>query len=225
MNTNNKLDQHLRNQLWNNLTNLGKYTKLNLKINEEEVLAKLDKFKDNWCPYNRIKDPDNNRWGLPVTSHSGDVMDNCHLNSFSYMHTYHDKLLSESDFTTPTAVYYEIPEFKKLVDLFAPDIGRVHLLRVDTGGFFPPHRDFQDRSWNAFSPEYFRIICVFGNCSKNDYFHILDNQLCYTDRAVVYFVNFQLTHGMFSFTNNLYNLILTVKLTQRTHDIIMQLAD
>lgn len=219
MNTNTTAAQRFRNQLWNNLTKLGKYTLLNLTINEKEVLYQLEEFKDNWCPYNQVKDPNNNRWGLPITSQSGDVMDNYHLNSFGYMQQYHNRQLDESDFTVPTAVYYAVPDLKKLVDIFFPDIGRVHLLRVDKGGYFPPHRDFQ-----GMAPEYFRIVCVFGNCEKNDYFHVLDNQQCQLDRATVYFVNFQLTHSVFSFTDNVYNLILTVKLNQRTHDLLLLMA-
>ena len=142
---------------WQSLTNLGQTAKLKFKFDPYAVEKQLEPFKDNWCPYNQKKDSHNNRWGLPITSHSGDVMDNYHLNSFGYMQKYHDVEMKEENFTTPTAVYHKIPEIKNLVDTFAPDIGRVHLLRVDQGGFFPPHRDFHGPS-----PEYFRLLAVFG---------------------------------------------------------------
>ncbi len=120
--------------LWNSLTNLGNYVQLDLCINEPEVTEKLEQFKDSWCPYNQKKDIHNNRWGLPVTSHTGDVMDNYHLNSFGYMQKYHDVEMKEENFNIPTDVYNAVPDFKKLVDVFSPDIGRVHVLRVDQGG-------------------------------------------------------------------------------------------
>jgi hypothetical protein len=203
--------------LWNSLTNLGSYVKLNLRINEYDVKDRLVQFDKNWCPYNQKKDIVNNRWGLPITSHSGDVMDNYHLNSFGYMKKYHDVEMKEENFNVPTEVYHAIPELAKLVDIFSPDIGRVHLLRVDQGGFFPPHRDFA-----GLAPEYFRLLCVFGNCSDFNYVHILDDRIFRPERNHLYFVNFQLNHSVFSFSNNLYALILTVKLNQRTHDLIVK---
>jgi hypothetical protein len=206
-----------RAALWNSLTNLGNYVQLDLCINEPEVIEKLEQFKDSWCPYNQKKDIHNNRWGLPVTSHTGDVMDNYHLNSFGYMQKYHDVEMKEENFNIPTDVYNAVPDFKKLVDVFSPDIGRVHVLRVDQGGYFPPHRDMP-----GVAPEYFRLTCVFGTCTNFSYAQILDDKLFYPERNHLYFVNFQLNHSVFSFSNNLYNLILTVKLNRRTHDLIIK---
>lgn len=210
-----------RSVLWNSLTNLGSYARLNLHLKEHEVLKQLEQFDNNWCPYNQKKDSTdgviNNRWGLPITSRTGDVMDNYHLNSFGYMQEYHNADLKESDFTTPTDVYHAIPTIKNVVDIFNPDIGRVHLLKVNKGGYFPPHRD-----WAGYAPEYFRLTCVFGSCSEFDYVQMLHDQPFRPAAASLYFVNFQLNHSVFSFSDNLYNLILTVKLNQRTHDLILK---
>ena len=203
--------------LWNSLCNLGDMVKLKLKVNGHELVQQLEQFEDNWCPYNQKKDAHNNRWGLPVTSHTGDVMDNYHLNSFGHMQRYHDVEMKEENFTTPTEVYNKIPQLASLVDTFAPDLGRVHLLRVDEGGFFPPHRDFP-----GVGPEYFRLLCTFGKAQPENYAHILDKQLIYPDPEYVHFINFQKEHSVFSYTNGLYSLILTVKLNQRTHDLIIK---
>tara|TARA_B100001113_G_scaffold153468_1_gene125576 strand:+ start:114 stop:761 length:648 start_codon:yes stop_codon:yes gene_type:complete len=203
--------------IWNTLCNMGNTIKLKWKINEHEVLTQLEQFKDNWCPYNVKKDANNNRWGLPITSHSGDVMDNYHLNSFGYMQKYHDVEMKEENFTTPTEVYNKIPELAKLVDAFAPDIGRVHLLRVDQGGFFPPHRDFP-----GVGPEWMRLLCVFGKCMPENFVHMLDGKPMYPDPGYLYFVNFQLDHSVFSFSDGLYALILTVKVNDRVHDLIIK---
>ena len=202
--------------IWNSLCNMGQTMKLKWKINEHEVIEQLEQFKDNWCPYNVKKDANNNRWGLPITSHSGDVMDNYHLNSFGYMQKYHDVEMKEENFTTPTEVYNKIPELAKLVDAFAPDIGRVHLLRVDQGGFFPPHRDFP-----GVGPEWMRLLCVFGKCKPENFVHMLDGKPMYPDPGYLYFVNFQLDHSVFSFSDGLYALILTVKVNDRVHDLII----
>ena len=174
-----------RAMLWNGLTNLGDTVKLKLKVDPWECVRDLEQFKDNWCPYNVKKDKVNNRWGLPITSHSGDVMDNYHLNSFGHMQRYHDVEMKEENFTTPTEVYHKMPELAKLVDVFSPDIGRVHLLRVDQGGFFPPHRD-----WPGADPEYFRLLMVMGNCKPENFVHMLDGKPMYPDPGFLYFINF-----------------------------------
>ena len=202
--------------IWNTLCNMGDTIKLKWKINEHEVLEQLEQFKDNWCPYNVKKDANNNRWGLPITSHSGDVMDNYHLNSFGYMQKYHDVEMKEENFTTPTEVYNKIPELAKLVDAFAPDIGRVHLLRVEQGGFFPPHRDFP-----GVGPEWMRLLLVFGKCKPENFVHMLDGKPMYPDPGYLYFVNFQKDHSVFSFSDGLYALILTCKVNDRVHDLII----
>ena len=105
----------------------------------------------------------------------------------------------------------------KLVDAFAPDIGRVHLLRVDQGGFFPPHRDFP-----GVGPEWMRLLCVFGKCMPENFVHMLDGKPMYPDPGYLYFVNFQLDHSVFSFSDGLYALILTVKVNDRVHDLIIK---
>ena len=202
---------------WNSLCNMGSYVKLKINFPEHEVMNNLSQFKENWTPYNQKKDTVNNRWGLPITSHSGDVMDNYHLNSFGYMQKYHSIEMKEENFTVPTQVYHSIPKLANLVDTFSPDIGRVHLLRVDKGGFFPPHRDYA-----GIAPEYFRLLAVFGNCSDFNYVQMLDDKIFRPERGYLYFVNFQLNHSVFSFSDNLHSLILTVKLNKRTHDLIVK---
>lgn len=205
-----------RAALWNSLVHLGEFVKTKWSIDHHDVERQLEKFKDNWCPYNVKKDTYNNRWGLPITSHSGDVMDNYHLNSFGYMQHYHNVEMKEENFTTPTDVYHSILEIKKLVDVFAPDIGRVHMLRVNKGGFFPPHRDF-----HGASPEYFRLLTVFGQCSPENYVQMLNGKPVYPEAGYTYFANTQLDHSVFSFSDNLYALVITVKLNERTHSLIM----
>jgi hypothetical protein len=208
-------EQIERALLWNSLCNLGHTAKLKFSFEPKTTLDRLEEFKENWCPYNVKKDLHNNRWGLPITSHTGDVMDNYHLNSFGYMQKYHDVEMREENFTKFTPVYNKLKGIGNIVDTFAPDIGRVHLLRVDQGGYFPPHRDFVNPS-----PEYVRLLAVFGRSMPDNYAHILDGKLFYPDPGCLYFVNFQLDHSVFSFTDGLYALILTVKLNCRTYDII-----
>lgn len=212
--TNEQIERQL---LWSSLTNLGSYSKLNLFIDENQVLKDIEPYKEHWVPYNSKKDIVNNRWGLPITSHTGKVSDNMHLNSFGYMQREMGIELKEENFNLPTEVYHNCNEIKRLVDIFIPHIGRVHLLRVDQGGFFPPHRDMP-----GLAPEYFRLTCMFGNCSDFNYSMHLHDNIFRPERNHLYFVNYQQNHNVFSFSNNLYILLITVKLNQETHDLIIK---
>jgi len=63
---------------------------------------------------------------------------------------------------------------------------------------------------------------VFGNCSPENYVQLIDGKPLYPEPGSVYFTNFQLDHSVFSFSNNLYSLILTVKLNERTQNLILK---
>lgn len=206
-----------RGMLFNSLANIGEYFKLKMYVDPCKVENDLKQFDDNWCPYNANKDAHNNRWGLPITSHTGDVMDNYHLNSFGYMQHYHNIEMREDNFATPTQVYHALPEIAKIVDMFKPDIGRVHFLKIGAGGFFPPHVDYVGAC-----PEYIRLITVFGKCKPENFVQMIDGKAVYFDPGYFYFANFQREHSVFSFADSVYSLILTVKLTQRTHDLILR---
>lgn len=211
--------------LWNSLTNLGDFVKTKLTFPQDVVQEKLKAFEDKWVLYNQYPNTTvNNRWGMPITSADGSVDSATHLEQWWHYRknikddkeTYQDWYADESDFTVPTEVYYAIPEIGNIVDLFAPDIGRVHFLKVGPGGYFPPHRDFPGHS-----PEWVRLLAVFGNCQSHEYGHVLDGQLRYPLPGMFYFINFQLEHCMFSFTDSVYAVMLTIKLTQRSHDILL----
>ena len=206
-----------RGMLFNSLANIGEYFKLKMYVNPWQLEKDLEQFSDNWCPYNVKKDAHNNRWGLPVTSHTGDVMDNYHLNSFGYMQQYHNVEMKEENFAEPTQVYNALPDIAKVVDMFRPDIGRVHFLKIGAGGFFPPHVDHIGAC-----PEYIRLITVFGKCKPENFVQMIDGKAVYFDPGYFYFANFQREHSVFSFTDHVYSLILTVKLNQRTHDLILR---
>jgi hypothetical protein len=205
-----------RGLLFNSLSNIGDYIKLKMYANPGQLEKDLIQFDDNWCPYNVKKDVHNNRWGLPITSHSGDVTDNYHLNSFGYMQKYHNVEMREDNFAEPTQVYHALKQIQPIVDMFRPDIGRVHFLKIGAGGFFPPHVDHVGAC-----PEYIRLIAVFGKCKPENFVQMINGRPTYFDPGYFYFVNFQREHSVFSFTDYVYSMMLTVKLTQRTHDLIM----
>jgi hypothetical protein len=132
------------------------------------------------------------------------------------MQRYHNIEMKEENFAAPTQVYHALPDVAKIVDIFKPDIGRVHFLKIGAGGFFPPHVDHIGAS-----PEYVRLIAVFGKCKPENFVQMINGKPTYFDPGYFYFANFQREHSVFSFTDYVYSMILTVKLNQRTHDLIL----
>lgn len=202
--------------IYQSLCSLGDNLKLKLNIDTHSVINKLDEFQYNWVPYNQKKDSSNNRYALPLTSHTGNIDDTMHLNSFGYAKRNLDIELREDNFNTYTPILEKLPEIKTIVDLF-PDIGRVHLLRIGHGGYFPPHRDFPQ-----LHPDYIRLTCVFGKAKPENYCLLYDGKPFYHDPGFFYFNNYQKDHSLFSFSDYVYVVVLTVKLNEDTFNKLIK---
>lgn len=202
--------------IYQSLCSLGDNVKLKLNIDTQSVLNKLEEFQYNWVPYNQKKDTINNRYALPLTSHTGSIDDTVHLNSFGYAKRNLDIEMREDNFNTYTPIMERLTEVKNIVQLF-PNIGRVHILRIGKGGYFPPHRDFPQ-----LHPEYIRLSCVFGKAKQENYCLLYDGKPFYHDPGFFYFNNYQKDHSLFSFSDYVYVVILTVKLNEDTFNKIIK---
>lgn len=202
--------------IYNHLCQLGDNVKLKLHVDTTSVLSKLQDFDAEWVPYNQTKDTNNNRYGLALTSKSGSVDDTTHLQSFGYQKKMSNTVLNEFDYNIYTEAMYELTEIKDIVDLF-PDIGRVHILRIGKGGYFPPHRDFP-----MLDPQYMRLTCIFGKCKPENYCMLFDGKPFYQDPGYFYFNNFLKDHSLFSFSDYVYAVILTVKINEDTYNKIVK---
>ena len=191
----------------------GDHSQMDVFVEPEKI---VDYTENNfeYVRYNPRKDI--NRWGLSVTSLDGGLSGIPDLDSLLEYNKENGTAYSERDFKTFTDVYNNSPEIQEIIEPWKDHIFRTHFLKFGPGGFFPPHRDF-----HGTSPEYFRLLVVFGRCSPENYVQMLDGQPRYPEAGYVYFTNFQLDHSVFSFSNNLYSLILTVKLNERTQKLIL----
>lgn len=201
--------------LYSKLCNLGNIVKLDWKVSHQETMDALKLYNAHWHPYNAVKTESNNRWGLSITSHDGSFIDSRDLNSFQILMNEDPNFYQESNFNTPTELLTNVPSLKSLYDQFAPNIGRCHFLKLNQGGFFPPHRDHHGE------PDYFRLFAVLNNHTDGNYAFLLDDQRIKFEPEHVYFVNFQINHTCFSFTDDVIFLIFTVKLCQENVDKII----
>ena len=120
----------------------------------------LDKHP-GWVRYQPHKP--NNRWGLSVTSLDGGFSGEPDLYSLRDWNAMNGTTYWEADFKARTNVVEFIPELNPFLDFFGSSLGRVHFLKLNAGGFFPPHRD---NGAIVDSPT-FRILVPINNFGKN----------------------------------------------------------
>jgi len=167
----------------------------------------LTKHK-GWKYYQPHK-PGYNRYGLSVTSLDGGYSGEPDLMSLREYYQRTGKSYTEIDFKKRTSIVEFLPELNELLDFFEPGLGRTHFIRLDKGGFFPPHRD------NGAVPnvESFRILVPINNFGVNDCKFILDEKIVNLQTGYFYFINTSKIHSIFSFVDNCSMLVLNVNHT------------
>jgi hypothetical protein len=113
----------------------------------------------------------------------------------------------DSEFKVRTPLSLEIPEVNELFNFFEEDLGRSHFLRLDKGGFFPPHRDHEWRLPN----DTFRIVVPFYNFHSQHMSWIFDGKVLQLREGTAYFMNTTKAHSLFSYVDNCTMLVLNVK--------------
>lgn len=152
----------------------------------------FSEWKDKWEHYNPKK-PNIPRKGLSLTSIDGNFggpdLDSLVESKYAY----------EMDFCVPT------PAFEQVRELIEPfDVGRSHVLRLDAGGFFPPHRDLCDDSM--------RLILPMKKCYPPNLWFMLEDKPLYFESYRLYYVNTKLQHSVFS-TNKCEFIVFNVRTT------------
>lgn len=169
------------------LSNYGDFIELDMFLKDPVGIARWTEENFSYVRYNKNKPID--RWGLSITSHNGGVSGEKDLDSF-----YHPtgKAPDEMDFTVKTPVC-DHPEIKKLCDYWGEHLGRSHLLKLNSGAFFPPHRDH--RSANL---ETFRIIVPLQNFDYPDFTFCLEEKILRWKGGRAYYLNTSKVHHLFN---------------------------
>jgi hypothetical protein len=147
-----------------------------------------------------------NRYGLSVTSLDGGFSGDPDLYSLPEYRKLYGKSYSEAEFKSRTNVVDFIPELSQLLDFFEPALGRVHFLKLNKGGFFPPHRDnglFTD-------VDSYRILVPIHGFGINDMKWIQEEHVLNLREGTTYFINTTRAHSLFSFVDNCIMLVLNV---------------
>ena len=169
-----------------------------------------------WVRYQPQKP--NNRWGLSVTSLDGNFSGVPDLYSLRDYNELNGTQYWEADFKARTNVVEFIPELNPFLDFFGSSLGRVHFLRLDAGGFFPPHRD---NGAIVDSPT-FRILVPIYSFGKNQMKWIQEEQVLTLETGKTYFINTTRAHSLFSFVDNCTMLVLNVIATKEVLDKLVR---
>lgn len=163
-----------------------------------------------WKPYNPRKNI--RRFGLSITSLDGQYSGVPDLDSLLEYNKLNGTNYSEIDFQKRTDIVDQLPQLKDLLDIFDNSLGRCHFLKLDAGGFFPPHRDNGPK---IPSPS-FRVIVPLTNCIHNRWFWIHDGKILNMIAGNTYCINTTKEHSIFSFVDNCCMLVLNVLSTEKS---------
>lgn len=164
-----------------------------------------------WQQYNPRKHG-YNRFGLSVTSADGGFSGIPDLDSLREYNRINDTAFTESDFNKRTSIVSRYPDLDRILNLFGQDCGRCHFLRLDRGGFFPPHRD----NGTSLPSKTFRVIVPLHNFGKHHVKWIQEDRVLQMEQGKAYFINTTKEHSIFSFVDNCIMLVMNIMVTDRS---------
>lgn len=167
-------------------------------------------FKHPGWKYYQPHKENYNRYGLSVTSLDGGFSGEPDLYSLREWYKMTGESYNEFSFKKRTNIVSFLPELDKFLDFFEPALGRTHFLKLNKGGFFPPHRD----NGANVSIDNFRIIIPIHNFGINDMKWIQEEKILRMDLGSTYFINTTKLHSVFSFVDNCLMLVLNVQADQ-----------
>lgn len=201
--------------LYNHLTIFGSFYATKHKMHDTEDFVNWTEKNFDYVRYNPRKDI--NRYGLSITSLDGGLSGVPDLDSLLEYNFQHGTKYREKDFREPTPVYFW-PSLKAILDPIQKHIFRSHILRIDIGGFFPPHRDFYGRRVDSF-----RIIIPLLNCNPPNFTFLHEDKILNWQEGHMYFVDTAKLHYLFNTNRNpAYMIVLNVDLHEEAIDYVTE---
>lgn len=195
--------------LYSVLTAYGTVYEINSTMNNTKGFVDWTEENFEYVKYNPRKDI--NRYGLSITSLDGGISGIPDLDSLYEYNIENNSSYHEKDFTTLTPVY-EHTDLQKVLDPIKEHIFRTHILKLNPGGFFPPHRDFRGTEFDSF-----RLIIPLQNVNPPSLTFIVDDKIQHWNLGSVYFVDTAKMHYLFnsSFKPS-YMIVVNVELNEFT---------
>jgi hypothetical protein len=189
------------------LLSLGDFEPLDLKVNTNQLMQELDRYRDDWTDYLPRTDRPNNRKGLSLTTIEGIAYND--TPSMPEIIQRLGRIPKESEISFKTEVYDHCQSLHNILESWEP-LGRTFFIKSDIGGYFVPHRDHP-----TLPRDTFRLICFVNNCGPLDYDWWMDNKKLQIEPGRFYYVNTKKTHRTISWVNDSIHLILNVPFTSK----------
>ena len=196
------------------LSSLGDIVPLDFTIDIKKLKNELSLFDNDWKQYNPRKP--NNRQGLSITSLDGGLSGVPDLDSLFEYNKQNGTEISEVDINVKTPVASNLSVIQPLLDTF-DTLGRSHFIRLNQGGFFPPHRDGKILGVTCF-----RIITLCQNCNLSQFNFIYEGQVQKLDPGRPYFINTRKTHSVVSYVEDSVQCVLNIPLTEENYRSVIK---
>lgn len=207
------LDNEINSDLYLYLISLGDVVPLDFLLDLKKLNFELGEYSDQWKLYNPRKPY--NREGLSITSLDGLLSGVPDLDSLFEYNKKNNLNINEKDINVKTEVAYNITALEPLLNKFE-SIGRSHFIKLNQGGFFPPHRDGKILEVTCF-----RIIVLCQNCDTTQFKFIYDNKIISLEPGRPYFINTRKEHSVFSFVDDSVQCILNIPLTEKNYKVLI----
>ena len=196
---------------YNSLLSFGDLIPLKLKCDVKKLFDETEEFV--YLKYNPRKDIE--RYGLSITSLDGSL-NGIDLDSIKEYNKENNTEYDELSFNKFTKVYHTSPEIQKIVEPFKNHIGRSHILSLQEGGYFPPHRDLPVYVEQQNS---LRILVPLKGCNPPDMYFMYEDKPLHFEHGRAYFLNTNKSHNLFSFKGS-DMIVLNIKTNEEVYKII-----
>lgn len=204
----------MSSDLYTMILNYGDQILLRNLLEDPEEFVEWTEENFNYVRYNPRKNVD--RWGLSITSLDGGVTGRPDLDSLREYNKENGTNWLERSFDVPTPVL-EHPGLAKLVEPIKDKIFRSHILKLNPGGFFPPHRDYYGKEFSSF-----RIIVPLVNCQPPRVNFLLEEKVLHWQKGRMYFLNTAKVHTLFNASfDPSYWIVFNVETEPKTVDFII----
>lgn len=196
------------------LSSLGDIVPLDFTIDIKKIQKELENFNNDWKQYNPRKPY--NRQGLSITSLDGKLTGIPDLDSLFEFNKLNNTNVTEVDINTKTSVADKVVSLNPLLDIF-DTIGRSHFIKLNQGGFFPPHRDGKILEVTCF-----RILTMCHNCDPKQFVFLYENKKIDLEPGRPYYVNTRKEHSVFSYVDNSVQCVLNIPLTKENVNAVIR---
>lgn len=190
---------------YRSILQFGNSFPLRLHKNAKQTCRELDSFSNEWKRYNPRKKIA--REGLSLTSLDGGFSGVPDLDSLREYCIENRVRLSEMSFNKWT---FAAELFRPYMEPFMPHVGRCHVIRLDRGGHFPPHRDEPQ-----VDVQVFRMFVPLKNCNPPQTHFMLEKSPLHFDHGRAYFINTCLEHTVFSCSPSMFG-VFNIEVNEET---------